>query len=73
MLLFLEFLERRSFVHGQMVGGVALDQVLRLLLRSMDRVFGWTESWSDMPLPKHRIRTSTYLTYPEEVVTTRTG
>src|SRR5580658_3343419 len=37
-LLFLEFPDRRPFVHGQMVGSVALDQVLRLALRGMDCV-----------------------------------
>ena len=38
MTLLLEFLERRALVHGQMVGSVAFDQILRLFLRGMDRV-----------------------------------
>src|ERR1700687_3090890 len=33
-----EFLESRSLVHGQMVGRVAFDQILRFLLRGADRV-----------------------------------
>src|SRR5579871_3357739 len=37
-LLVFEFLERRSLMHGQMVGRVAFDQILRLLLRGADSV-----------------------------------
>lgn len=38
MLLLVEFLESLCFVHGQMVRGVAFDQVLRPLLRGVDGV-----------------------------------
>ena len=37
-LFSLEFLEGRSLVHGHVVGRVAFDQVLRLLLRGANRV-----------------------------------
>ena len=33
-----DLFESRTFVHGQMISLVALDQILRLFLRSVDRV-----------------------------------
>ena len=35
---FSEFFERRPFVHGQVIGLIALDQVLRLVLRGVDDI-----------------------------------
>src|SRR6185437_15651577 len=35
---FPDLLESRTFVHGLVIGLVALDQILRLLLRGVDRV-----------------------------------
>src|ERR1051326_8520192 len=37
-LSFFELFQSRPFVHGHMVGLVALDQILRLLLRGVDLV-----------------------------------